>query len=353
MNLARAKSIRPSASSVTGSPNVDSVVAAVRSIWKTAEKAPPSKQAKLKAEIVQTVHQLQSRVEGQVSQPVPTIHSERLLFEEADEEKPRISDRESTPTKTRFPEPALRVYAKDLTQHALQVLPQTAKLRSIDEVRKYLADNLRFNSESTRRRNANYLINRYFPGELFNSDLPRFASAAAKSSALGEALFYLTCRAEKLVALVAEEIVFPALAQGGISRSRIADFVQTQFPNSKSAKQVGVAIISTYQTFGVATATRTRLNVSLREGSLLAFAYVVHLEFPEPGMHTFEQLFNGPLHKWLLWDRDWMVRQLYRLREAGLLSKVSEIDRMRQFTTKFTLADAIQPIVALAEESAT
>jgi hypothetical protein len=46
-----------------------------------------------------------------------------------------------------------------------------------------------------------------------------------------------------------------------------------------------------------------------------------------------------------------VVRQLYRLREAGLLSKVSEIDRLRQFTTKYTLAEAVQPIVALAKES--
>ncbi len=68
-------------------------------------------------------------------------------------------------------------------------------------------------------------------------------------------------------------------------------------------------------------------------------------------MYSFERLFDGPPHKWLLWDQQWMVRQLYRLREAGLLAKVSEIDRMRQFTTKYNLADAVQPIVALAKES--
>ena len=81
--------------------------------------------------------------------------------------------------------------------------------------------------------------------------------------------------------------------------------------------------------------------------SLASFAYVLHLEFPEPGMHAFEKMFDGPMHKWLLWDQQWMIRQLYRLREAGLLSKVSEIDRLRQFTTKYTLADAVQRIVAL------
>jgi DNA repair protein RadC len=151
--------------------------------------------------------------------------------------------------------------------------------------------------------------------------------------------------------LVAEEVVYPSLAQGGVSRTRIRDFVQEQFPNSKSATQVCGAIISTYQTFGIGSATRTRLNVSLREGSLASFAYVLHLEFPEPGMYSFEQLLDGPMHKWLLWDRQWMVRQLYRLREAGLLSKVSEIDRLRQFTTKYSLADAVQSIVGLVEES--
>ncbi len=111
------------------------------------------------------------------------------------------------------------------------------------------------------------------------------------------------------------------------------------------------AIIRTYERFGIGAATRTRLNVSLREGSLAAFGYVLHLEFPEPGMYSFERLFNGPTHRWLLWDQQWMVHQLYVLREAGILSKVSEIDRMRQFTTKYTLDDAVRHLVNLTEEA--
>lgn len=67
-------------------------------------------------------------------------------------------------------------------------------------------------------------------------------------------------------------------------------------------------------------------------------------------LHTFEKMLNGPMHRWLLWDQTWMIQQLYRLRESGLLSKVSEIDRMRQFTTKFDLAGAMPQILALAEE---
>ena len=110
-------------------------------------------------------------------------------------------------------------------------------------------------------------------------------------------------------------------------------------------------MVGTYQTYGIGSASRTRLNVVLREGCLASFAYILHLEFPEPGMHAFDKMFDGPMHRWLLWDQHWMNQQLYRLRELGLLSKVSEIDRLRQFTTKYTLADVMQRIAVLAQES--
>src|SRR5205823_1344622 len=106
--------------------------------------------------------------------------------------------------------------------------------------------------------------------------------------ALGEALFYLTCRIERIVSLVAEEVVFPALTLGGVSRTRIREYIQGQIPESKSADHIGQAIVRTYEFCGIGTATRSRLNVSLREGSLSSFAYILHLEFPEPGMYSFE-----------------------------------------------------------------
>lgn len=112
----------------------------------------------------------------------------------------------------------------------------------------------------------------------------------------------------------------------------LADVVGNLFCHS--VEDMGQALVRTYEFYGLGTANRTRLNVSLREGSLASFAYILHLEFPEPGMYCFERLFDGPPHKWLLWDQQRMERQLYRLREAGLLAKVSEIDRLRQLTTE-------------------
>jgi hypothetical protein len=324
-------------------------VETVRAVWNAIERAGNADQVKLKKDITRTVNRLKSRVEGHLGKPV-TAPKELLLFDEHEEGRARKSA-DDEPATPRFPEPTLRVYAKDLAEHALKHLPRLGGCQSIGQIRKYLTNSLRFNSEATRRRNASYLISRYFPGEIVNSDLPAFTAAVEGKPALGEALFYLTCRTEKIVALVAEEVVFPSLALGAVPRTRIRDFAQAQFPTSKSAMPISVAIVSTCQAFGVANATRTKLNVSLREGSLAAFAYVLHLEFPEPGMHSFERMFDGPMHKWLLWDQQWMIRPLDRLREAGLSSKVSEIDRLRQFTTKYSLPEAVQPIVALVKES--
>src|SRR5262249_5105233 len=196
------------------------------------------------------------------------------------------------PLTTRFPEPTLRVYAKDFADHALQHLPQAVKCHSVEEFRNYLTDKLRFNSQATRRRTANYIVSRFFPDEVFNTDLPPFAAATAGKPALGDALFYLTCRTEKIVSLVAEEVAFPSWDQRGVSRTRLREYDQAKFPDSKSADHIGQSIVRTYQFYGVGTANRTRLNVSLREGSLASFAYVLYLEFPEPGMYSFERIFD-------------------------------------------------------------
>jgi len=332
--------------------SVESVVETVRKLWTSVEaNTEETERTKLKRDIAQSVNRLKGRVEKDLRSSTPAVQ-ERLLFDRREEGNGWLPvPVKGRPTKPRFPEATLRIYDKDLADHALSQIPAAIKFKTIGEFRDYLAEKLRFNSQSTRHRNANRIILRFFPGEVLQSDLAEFAYAMQGKQALSDALFYLTCKTEPIVAAVAEDVVFPALPEGGVARSRVPEFVQAKFPGSKSVSDMSQAIIRTYERFGVGSATKTRLNVSLREGSLAAFGYVLHLEFPDPGMYSFERLFKGPMHRWLLWDQQWMVRQLYVLREAGILSKVSEIDGMRQFTTKFTLDDAVRRLVNLPEEA--
>ena len=338
--------------SINDSLSIEYVVDTVRKLWKSVEdNTEEIERARLKRDIAQTVNRLKGRVERSLKSSKHAVQ-ERLFFDRTEEGNGRLPlPVKEHPTKPRFPEAALRIYDKDLADHALSQIPAAIKFKTTGEFRNYLTEKLRFNSQATRRRAAGYLIGRYFPGDALHKDLIEFAAKTAGKPALSDALFYLTCRMEPIVASVAEEVVFPSLPQGGVVRSRVLEFVQAKFPGSKSVSDMSQAIIRTYERFGVGAATRTRLNVSLREGSLAAFTYLLHLEFPEPGMYSFERLFNGPMHKWLLWDQQWMVHQLYVLREAGILSKVSEIDRTRQFTTKYTLDDAVRHLVNLPEEA--
>jgi hypothetical protein len=328
------------------------VVEVLRKVWKAVdENAQEPEQAELKRDIAQSLDRLKGRIEKKLKVTRPAVQ-ERLLFNGPEEVPNRPSVRiKERPGKPRFPEPIPRIYDKDLVEHALSHIPAAIDFQTVEDYRNYLIDKIRFNSLATRRRAANYLIGRYFPGDTLHKDLTEFAAKTAGKPALSDALFYLTCRMEPIVAAVAEEVIFPSLPEGGVARGRVLEFVQAKFPGSKSVPDMSQAIIRTYERFGIGAATKTRLNVSLREGSFAAFGYVLHLEFPEPGMHSFERLFKGPMHRWLLWDQQWMVRQLYLLREAGILSKVSEIDGMRQFTTKFTLDDAVRRLVDLPEEA--
>jgi hypothetical protein len=332
--------------------SVESVVDIVRKLWTSIDDSSEAIEgSKLKRDITQTVCRLKDRVEKSLRSSKPALQ-ERLLFDRAEDGNGRLSvpltERRIEP---RFPEVALRMYDKDMADHALSQIPAAIKFKTIGEFRKYLTEKLRFNSQATRHRNANRIIQRFFPGEILHRDLAEFAAATQGKPALSDALFYLTCRMEPIVAAVAEEVVFPSLPERGVARSRVLEFVQAKFPGKKTVSDMSQAIIRTYERFGIGASTKTRLNVSLREGSLAAFGYVLHLEFPEPGMYLFERLFKGPMHRWLLWDQQWMVRQLYLLREAGILSKVSDIDGMRQFTNKYTLDDAVCHLVKLTEEA--
>lgn len=363
--------------------DLEAVLETVRALWTAADQSDPQVQAWLQKAVVDGVERIKRQVQGRLkmaalmaaprpaanppgsAKPPKVDNKEQThsapakqipLFEEdraAQPEPPPVPAAPvaaTSPAADRFPEAPLRIYTKDLVSQASKFVPKAAAFRDLAAYRTFLSEKLPFNAVATRRRNANYLISRFFPGETLHSDLVAFAAAAEGHRALGDVLFYLVCRTEKMVAQAAEQLVWPSLADGGLPRSRLQDYVEAHFPQLKSGHEVSSAIVRTYTGFGVGTATRARLNVSQRQGHLAAFAYILHLEYPEPGMYPFEKLLDGPMHKWLLWDRKWIVDQLYLARHAKLLPKISEIDSLRQFTTKYPLAEAVDRIVPLLKE---
>jgi DNA repair protein RadC len=131
------------------------------------------------------------------------------------------------------------------------------------------------------------------------------------------------------------------------------EFVLRYLPDIGPASQAKVlqSLSNSFTQLGVARGNGTELRFQIHSGTLAGFLYVLTALFPRMGMYSFGELENGPMRRWLLWDREWMRRQLYNLRDLGILSKVSEIDTIRQFTVGLDQAAALQRFFAQPPEA--
>ena len=232
---------------------------------------------------------------------------------------------------------SMRTFTIDLSSTALEHLPEIARFDDIAEYQSYLETTLPYNSSVTRRRYARYLLNRYYPDGRVQSPLTEFFAHNPTEEALRSVLFYETVRAEPTVRFVTENIVWPAVPLGHLSRAQLRERLESVFPQASTAtmKRMLYALFNVYTHLNRARADGDVLRFQIHRGTFEAFLYIFTAEFPEPGMYRFEDLDDGPMRHWLLWDREWMHKQLYNLRDFGILSKVSQIDTLRQFTLQF------------------
>jgi len=107
-------------------------------------------------------------------------------------------------------------------------------------------------------------------------------------------------------------------------------------------KRMAYSLFNVYTILNGAQSDENALHFQIHTGTLGAFVSVFTAELPAPGIYPFEAPEKGPMRRWLQWDWEWSRRQLYNLRDLGILSKVSEIDAMRQFTLRFGQREALR-----------
>jgi DNA repair protein RadC len=239
---------------------------------------------------------------------------------------------------------AMRTFANDEIANSLTFIPQAAQFNDIGAFKAYLAERLPYNSASTRQRRANNILDRFYPQERLDIPLTYYTAHCTSTTDLKPALFYHVLKAEPLAAKVAEEFIWPALPTGSVEREAIREFILRYLPDIAASSQKNAlhSILTTYDLLSVGVKEGDTLRFQVHSGTFEAFLYLLTAEFPQPGMYTFEAVEEGPLRRWLLWDREWMRRQLYNLRDFGIISKVSEIDFIRQFTLEFNQATALR-----------
>ena len=242
--------------------------------------------------------------------------------------------------------PRTGLFGKAVLEEAIEQLPQLPDTESLEETGRFLRANLRFSAETTRQRYASYIIRRMFPDGYADWPLRAFARRYAGRQELRDVCFYRFCKAEPLMLDVAQEVLLPALTNGALDRAQLRDYLNQRFPGAKSVKDCAQAVAEAWMAAGFAKADRQTVTFGYREVAVASFAFILHSEFPEPGMYDIAKVEQNPAIRALLWNPERIVPALYELRNRGILSKVSQIDAFRQFTTKWNLAQVVEALVA-------
>lgn len=233
------------------------------------------------------------------------------------------------------------LFANAALREAIELLPHAPLTESLDTMKQFLRANLRFSSEQTRKRNADYITQRMFAGKAPDRALLTFARQYAGRQELRDVCFYRFCVAEPLLFALTNDLLLPAIGAGYVERARLRDYLTQRNPASKSIRDAVRAVSSAYAAGHIGHADDTGLTFAYRDILLPSFAFVLHSEFPEPGMYDIAKLEGNRAVRALLWNPERLVPMLYELRNRGILSKVSQIDSVRQFTTNKTLDEVV------------
>lgn len=232
---------------------------------------------------------------------------------------------------------ATGLFGKAILKEAIEILPRLPDTDSLSEVREFLRNNLHFNAEQTRIRNASYITKRMFFGGIADSPLRVFAKHFSEASELREVCYYRFCKAEPLMLQVVEDLLIPSLGHGKLSRQKLRSYLFSRFPESKSIGDCAKAIVDALVEGGIASADRRQITFAARSVLPASFAFILHSEFPERGIYGVAEAESSGVLRCLLWTPERILSGLYELRNLGIISKISEIDSVRQFTLKFDL----------------
>lgn len=238
------------------------------------------------------------------------------------------------------------MFSNAVLKEAIKLMPMLPDTNSLEEIKEYLRGQLHFNAAQTRQRYANYIVRRMFPEGQADPAMRNFAKAFENNQNLREVAFYRFLKAEPLLVQVIGELLFPNLGNGILGRDKLRSYLSNRFPTFRSVNDCAQGVSDALSAGGIAKVDRLKIMFGYREIPLPAFAFVLHSEFPEPGMYDIGTIETNKLIRAMLWQPDQLLPALYELRNQGLISKVSEIDAFRQFTVRWSLAEVVTRIVA-------
>jgi len=256
-------------------------------------------------------------------------------------ESAKMRETPSKPTKKVLVRRGTGLFGKAVLKEAIDLIPRLPDIESLDQVREFLRKNLHFSAQQTRRRYADYIAFRMFPHGNADKALRQFAVRYPSRQELKDVCFYRFCKAEPLMFEIIENLFLPSIGAGQLKRESLREYLQQRFPSSKSIKDSAKAIVDALVAGGITRANYITVSFSYHDILIPSFAFILHSEFQEPGMYDIAKLESNRAIRAMLWNPNRILSSLYELRNQGIISKISEIDNIRQFTTRWTLDDLI------------
>ena len=232
-------------------------------------------------------------------------------------------------------------FSKALLKDTIQVLPTLPDVNNLEDLRQYLIDNLKYGSLSSRQRFSLYIIRRLFPDGTIDKSLIDFARIFPQGQELNDVVFYRFCKAEPIMIQIISDLLLPMTPTGSLQRIHINRYLSERYPAIKGIKDWSIAIVEALNGAKIAPADTKKLSLTVREPLIESFAYILHSEYPKPGVYPIELLEKNPYCKAMFWTAESLVPSLYELRNIGIIPRVSEIDTVRQFTTKYSPSELV------------
>jgi len=294
-----------------------------------------------------------SEVESSVTEDQTSGGSyQRSLFENDEtgkvSEDAKDSTKETTKARKAFRRRGVELFANALMKETISVLPDLPDTDSIVTARQAIRDNLHFSAESTRRRNSLYIVQRMFPEGFVDRPLKLFANQFKDRDEFKEVCFYRFLKSEPLLGKLVGSLMIPNIGVGYLQRNKVDNYLELLFPSLKSIKSGTKAFVNALVNSGTAKLNSKKIVFSYRNIPFASFVFVLFSEFPEPGMYELSQIENNSHINHMLWKQDQILPMAYELRNKGFISKISEIDSFRQFTTKLNLEQAVELLISLS-----
>lgn len=242
------------------------------------------------------------------------------------------------------PRPRSDLFGKSLLDQCIEFLPKLPDTESFDEIRIFLHESMHFNSEESRKRYTRYFLKRMFPLGFADKALRCYSQLYPNRQELRDVCYYRFCCAEPLMLRISEDLLIPEIGKGEIPRQYLADYLVHSFGTSNYIRDCIHAIFSTYKDSRILQVKTKTISLSYHEPLIPSFVFILHSEFPQPGIYDISLLENNIPIRSMLWHPDSLLSSLYELRNLDLISKVSMIDQIRQFSTRYTLEQVVEQL---------